>query len=1245
MRLSRFECYGFKSFADKIRIDFDAGMTAIVGPNGCGKSNVADAIRWVLGESSMRLLRGERLDDVIFKGTRERKSLSVAEVTLSFEQVRGVLDVDYEDLAITRRVFRDGVSDFLINKVPCRLKDITDVFLDSGVGKDAYSVMEFKMVEQIISPNAVERRTLFEQAAGIMRYKDRIKASRRKLDETEGNLERLGDVIGEVDKNVRSLAYQVRKARRYRRVRAQIVRLELHTARLRWDEIDGRLEELERREKLLTDRIAATQSGLGQADAELEARRLASEERVEALREAEMELAGIRQRVGGLERSAVVNRERQSSLESARERAQRETVELEATIIEATAAQREHGQQRAQFVEPLEAAQQRLSQGEQVINERREQEVALEREVETLRAEVLSRTQARSRLAQEESAFTARIEALEEQRRAEIERREQALAASEQSAARVTELETALEMTQERQAVAAESLATLADREAQLAHRGAEARTAAEGLLGRREAAAARLALLRDLEARLEGYGRAVRELLDEEAGVSGIEGVLATTVRVREGFETAIEAVLAERLQAVLLPDADSARAALAQVLAQGWGRVVLAPRSLAGRNRAGSASGAAAGEGVLGKAADLVEVLDPRAEEVVRGLLEGVVVIDQLDVALVRLAADADPGCTYVTPAGEVVAPGGMLVGGRGNESEESSILARKREIDESTGRVADLDAALEQAREQSRQLEDETAALRLRTEETRQEHGAARDEAHRIEVEAERERNRLRGALEEIERTHALLSEREQSGLALREKVTVLGQQLDAADAHGSEQTETLTDKESTLLELRLARRALDNELASNRLSVARLEAEIRNLEAAAERAGERVEEMQARVARLAAEQAEAGNSIAGLRGEALEIEEQLEKALGEEELCTRTANERRDALTEAREELRLLERSAREARRNYETAREEMHAVEMDAVELRTNRSALRERIRENHRIDLADAAAVDALEHEAEDESAAMAESGSEETAAPEAKAPAAPAPAPDLQEFAELEDPKSRLEELRRTLDRLGQVNVLAIEQHEEETKRLDFLVAQRQDLIDARDSLQETIERINTAAREAFTDTFAKIRENFRDLFVTLFNDGDADVFLEEGVDPLEAKIDIVARPGGKRPQKLTLLSSGEKTMTAIALLFALFRIRPSPFCLLDEIDAPLDDANVLRFNALLARFSGDTQFLVITHNKRTMEAAGSIFGITMEEVGVSKVLSLRLPDRRGIDDEVLASLRGVSGATLGTG
>lgn len=1236
MRLSRLECYGFKSFAEKVRIDFDAGTTAIVGPNGCGKSNVADSIRWVLGESSMRILRGERLDDVIFKGTRDRKPLSFAEVTLSFEGVRDVLAVDYEDLSVTRRVFRDGVSDFLINKVPCRLKDITDLFLDTGVGKDAYSVMEFKMVEAIISPNANERRSLFEQAAGITRYKDRRKATLRKLDEVEGNLERLGDVIAEVDKNVRSLAYQVRKARRYRRIQAEILRLEVYSARVRWDELSERFESLSAQEAEVQTSLAGHQATLATAEAKVEALRNSSSGQVEELRVKEEENTRAREVIATLERSAVVNRERRSALEASRERAAIEIREL--TVRSEELAQvRERRQQEVQaHQEPLEASRARLESGDEVVSRRVDEVEVLRGQVETLRAVILSRLETRTRVEREYSAISARLESVDEQvHNLEVQASE-ALALQEQGRVHLRELSAKSEAVREREALAGEALEALVEREAEIREQESSARAQVEDFRGQREAAAATLDVLRGLESRLEGYGAAVQELLAEaETESTGVEGVLAAAIQVTPEHEVAIENVLGDRIQAVLAADGNAATSALERVLERGWGRVALLDCSAAGANRL-PAGTLPQGDGVLGRASDFVQVHDARIREVVAGLLEAVVVVDTLATAMARLEAADDPGWTYVTRRGEVVAPGGLMLGGTDGE-DGGGLLGRRREIAKYEETLGNLEDSLEGARRRVRELDDSIRNVREETASTRARWDELRTEAHQLEVEAHRTSDRVKGAEQEQARAEEARVNCLAAVSDLRERRVELDSQLEESGAKDAENSGELEASEASLRAAEQARRTLEEELGANRLAVTRLEAELRNLAAAEERDEERTLEMQGRVERLTTERAEAAIAVEALSEELVGLEERLEVAVDYEQKVGAQLSALRAEVGQVQEMLRGLESQAREARRAVDGLRDNLHRVQMESVEIRTAREGLREHILSAHRIDLDGVEPEDpegsgaARELAVEDGSAADAPGLEGEDSSGDEKASEGPDGSaqededePLESEFEHLEDPHSRLEELRRQLDRLGQVNVLAIEQHEEESKRLEFLETQRSDLTEARDSLTETIEKINRAAREAFTTTFEKIRINFRELFGTLFIDGDADVFLEEDVDPLEANIEIIARPGGKRPQRITLLSSGEKTMTAIALLFSLFRVRPSPFCLLDEIDAPLDDANVLRFVALLEKFTDTTQFLIITHNKRTMESGGSIFGVTMEEVGVSKIMSLRLDASR---------------------
>ena len=1218
MRLARLESYGFKSFAERIRIDFDEGITAIVGPNGCGKSNVSDAIRWILGESSMRVLRGERLDDVIFKGTRDRKPLSVAEATLHFTGVRDVLGVDYEDLSVTRRVFRDGVSDFFINKVPCRLKDIQDLFLDTGMGKGAYSVMEGRLIDQIVSSNSYDRRALFEQAAGVMRYKDRRRLTHRKLEEVEGNLERLGDVIGEVEKNVRSLSYQVRKARRYRRIKHEITLLEVHAARVRWDDYTSRLATLLSQEKGIQDRAVEREVALGKADAALENLRMSTSGRLEALRTREEALAEARAAVSSLEREGVVNRERAAALEVGSRRCELESEELEERVASIEKACVERVASARALEEPLAGARAVLAGGMADVVDRRAREDEIRSEVEALRAEVLEDVEARAALETDRSVIEARREAVIRQAEVAQDRRIELENERNGAEADGIRLGEELEAARERVTEADASLGTLETERASIREERDGCRTSIEDLRGRQEAAQARVEVIRGLEARLEGYGRSVRELISGEVG-EGIQGVLASLVDVRPGSQRAIEAVLGDRLQAVLTTDTKTARLALGRVYEQGWGRVALLPQSLSDGNRSASGESVPAGDGILGLAVDHVSPRSGVVAGVVAGLLDRVALVRDLDVALARLEDSRDPGWTYVTPAGDVVCPGGLVLSGSGADDEADGLLARRQKIADAEREARSLEKDLEEVRAAVSVIDQRLTALDAEIIEARANRDAARERIHRIEADSRRATEQVEACVHSLEalvvaegeQVHSLEeSEARMKGLVGRLQETKDGRE---------ERSEFLRGRETALMQATQVRETIEREMAAAQVDVTRIEGEERNLAAMEAHDRDRLEEMRARIARLAEERGSATQDLAELSDASKQLVVRLGDAVDSEKDRAEAASSIRSEVSEVQDEIRGLEEVARTARRELEAAREELHGLQINQVEINTGREGLRERILRDHRLDLENTEMPDASE------ALETAPEDGEEEADTGGRA------LPDEMDFSEVENPEEKLESLRNQLDRLGDVNVLAIEQHDEEDERLQFLLAQRQDLVDARASLEETIEKIDTTAREAFLETFEEVRGHFRELFSTLFVDGEADVFLEEDVDPLQAGVDIIARPGGKRPQRITLLSSGEKAMTAIALLFALFRVRPSPFCLLDEIDAPLDDANILRFVHLLREFAKDSQFLVITHNKRTMEAAGTLFGITMEEVGISKIVSLSLGAERPMSTEAV--------------
>ncbi|TMQ53320.1 MAG: chromosome segregation protein SMC [Candidatus Eisenbacteria bacterium] len=1147
MFLEKLELQGFKSFVDKTEILFGGGITGVIGPNGCGKTNVSDAIRWVMGEQSARQLRGDSMEDVIFSGSPKRKPLGLAEVHITLRNDRGVLPTEYSEVTISRRVFRSGMSEYFLNKTPCRLKDIRDLFFDTGMGSHAYSVIERQMVDHVLSDNSGHRRFLFEEASGITKYKARKKEALAKLEATEGDLTRLNDIVFEIERELRALARQVAKARRHQRLREEVRDLDLeltagHVEALRRREIESRdqwQEETVRREG-----VAAA---LGALEAGLNDQKL-------ALLELERELTTAQ---GGL-------RDREAAAEAAamRERMQ-ETVGREREAVErrtALAAERDAAQNAAEAAEhDLAAVDAELRGRRDLATERKQLSLDLFSTEGEKRGACERIRERQSSLAERRDAAAARRAELES-RVADLGRRLEAGVAGRRD----------LEVERE------EAERTVSEVAASIEALAASVRESAAALAKRREVAAAaesRLKTLLELKREFEGVSEGVKALMGAGRRPAGVLGVVADVLEVPALYLDALEASLGEASAFVLVEDRAALTRALERLRGLDLGRATLVDlASLAPV----APPAIPEGEGVVGRASEVVRCGD-RFRPLVERLLGSVVVVLNRETAS-RLAAGAEGGLRFVSLDGEVWERGRVRAG---SAKSLSGLLHREMEIRDLSGQLADETLAIEaQEREllalesgRARLLADRAAAeaevelRRVALEALVREREAAERESQWAVAESE-DRGREVAAVEaELETLARALQQAEEELAAFQRELDQARAQL--ADLDGA--VNALESRRDTgskrAQEAREKLLALSRDEGEWQAEWARAEQTRRELEAGlSARAAERgashsqIEEIEAEISGLSA-------GLTGLlEGESSQRERVVELQKGFAAL--RTA-------------VQAAEEEARGRRFEHTELAELLHQLELARVQARGELDRTFERLRSEYQMD-------------------------------PESWTPEPPEAGFDDAAV------RRQLEEARQKLQTLGAVNLLALEEYTKKKERHSFLVQQRSDLTSARVQLLEAIEKINVTASQLFSETFVKVQEHFRDIFKTLFEGGDAELRMV-GEDPLECEIEIAAKPRGKHLQSISLMSGGERALTAIALLFAIYLVKPSPFCLLDEVDAPLDDANVDRFLSMLERFSAKTQFIVITHNKRTMEAAGSLYGVTMEELGVSKLVSVR--------------------------
>jgi chromosome segregation protein len=1165
LRLERVEIAGFKSFVEKVDLTFPGNVTAVVGPNGCGKSNICDAVAWALGEQNARVLRGERMDDVIFNGSSKRRPLGMAEVVLTLLATNGDSEPDGETLRIGRRVYRDGQGEYFLNDRQVRLKDIQDRLLGTGLGVRAYSVIEQGRIDQVLSTKPQDRRRLIEEAAGITRYKLKKRLAETKLEETQGNLLRLSDILAEIERNCASLKRQASRAARYKAQSETLRSLRAALARARHDRLSETLSAATRLREERRDREALAAALLGEREARLVSARLEASESASARDRHREAVASLEATIERDEALLESNRRATEDLASRRASLEREGLDF---FSERARSDRELAELEARLERAVTEARGRSLSREEA--DRRAAEAAahlagVEKELEQARAESLSaagrRVDARNArheldlAAERVAASLARLREGTARVLRELQTREAELASAESEERRLAA-----------EAIERARSASEAEEEiASLTREVLEAEAAREVL---REAAAAsehRLAALEEVRRGREGGVREVREAIRRAGLAEG--GTLSERLRPVAGWEATVDLLLEGDLDAVLAPG-DAVRAvAAAQKLPEA--RFVRTDWTRAAQPE--PVRGAAGGwEWAIAN----FEELNP-AE---RDALPHAAFVETLEEALAL--SGRYPRVLFATRGRELVR--GPLVRCFGTPSAASGVFAARREREDLQSRLAraraDLSAA-ESTLEEARRRKAERESLLPKEQESHRGALAAHSAAQARREGRHAERGRLRLERETLSAEERSLEEEAQK-LAMRRRM------LDEDEGRCVEAEEATRGRVEALAaaisEARSAAMAAAEELAHRRTEAEVAAERRRSLESARAALAETREVLERRIGEAEGEAgrlARRDEELTRERAEARNRRTESLRAREAESLRLEEASRAAEAMLGSAER---AEEQTREARTALDQAREERFEAEVGATRSASDLEHLVQQARE---------------EFGAEPSTLAPPADGSEAgIAALEAEAA-----------------------ELSATLERLGPVNVLALEEYREASERLTFLSVQRDDLLRSIAELQESIRKINATSSERFAEAFTAINANFREVFTRLFRGGTAEMRLLDENDPLESGVEIIAQPPGKRNQSILLLSGGEKALTAIALLMAIFRYKPSPFCILDEVDAPLDEANIDRFTHLLREMTEETQFIAITHNKRTMETADVMYGVTMEEPGCSKIVSVR--------------------------
>ena len=1208
MYLKSLTMLGFKSFAEKTTLEFQPGITAIVGPNGCGKSNVADAVRWVLGEQSAKALRGGEMADVIFTGTDGRKPLSMAEVSLAIGdvdqahlQASGV-ELVYNEVTLTRRVFRDGGSEYFVNKVPCRLKDIQQLFMGTGVGRTSYSIMAQGNITQILSSKPEDRRAVFEEAAGITKFKAQKREALRKLEYTDQNLLRVGDLIREVKRQIGSLQRQAGKARRYKQLSLELQHLDTQLARHHFDVLLGEIEQ--------------RQAAVEQLRAEIE--HFSAQ-----VLQGENELAQLRERFTELEHEISQSQQRGLELKNQLDRHENRIHFNTERLDEIS---RQHGgalsdiaqadERRAAAEQELRVVSERLTVSTRLLAQHR---LALQSRQGALRDldHELARQQDALRADQAEAFGAAQqltrvrneINALDLQRQGNVVRLEKLSAEKIQLEEERTRLEARL--TEFAANVEAEKLSvesrrgSVAERQQRLQELQGHLDQIGQGLdslVQQQAGQRSRIGVLEQLQAEHEGFSAGALAALRQTEKVLGS---LADHLRVPDRYVTAIETALGHHLQLVLTDQPESAQGILADLKTNKQGRASLAPLVFQQSDESGTAFeySASVGEPAL-KAVEA----DASVQPLLRRLLGRTLIVPDLEAATV---AWQKAGCRFdfVTLNGELLSRHGVYTGGylngHGSGKAPSSLLGRKNQITELQSQLDQLQAQIaETSRQKGAWVEEQTAlqaSLQTDQNELRaQEVAIATREGELIalqtsqrnlhqkidtvvyEIQAlaaqEREGQQKRTALA----THLARLEEGERGLQAR--LNALTTELESLHRQREEANAALTETRVLL--------ATEEKMGDSlRQQKQPLEQRIGELSQLVEQRRGEITAFIGRKAQAEAEISESQQAIASLQHQREQVNLQTADLISQRDSLEADLRGREDHLRERRQRLAELQ--------------QQRGTLEVELAQKNMGVENLRERLRQRYQVNLDDV--------RSECITITIADEGPPKIKTLTPEEMAAAGVSTDWNAVAE------QVTALQKRIEEMGPVNLIAIEEYEETEQRYQFLTKQNDDLVNAKAQLLEVINRINVQTREMFTETFQRIRENFSAMFTEVFGGGKADLRLVEEGDVLECGIDIVARPPGKQLQTISLLSGGEQTMTAVSLLFAIYQVKPSPFCVLDELDAPLDESNINRFVRILQRFLAHSQFVIITHNKRTIGMADVLYGVTMEEQGVSKIVSVK--------------------------
>lgn len=1184
MKLKKLELYGFKSFAQRTEIVFDEGITGIVGPNGSGKSNIGDAVRWVLGEQSAKTLRGASMSDVIFNGTQKRKPLSYCEVSLVFDNDDHALAMEAAEVMVTRRVYRNGESEYYLNRTACRLKDVVDLFRDTGIGKEGYSIIGQGRIDEILSRKSEDRRQVFEEAAGIVKFKARKEEADKKLQRTLENLERVDDILDELTKRLKPLEEQSRNARVYLELSTELKDLDLNLFLIRSDRARARLSELESELLTVQTILADTESNLTDKTTRRDETQNRIDQLEEAITKARTELMECAEHVHESQKKLSALQSRRETRSENRQRIVREQEEAQERLAE---IEKDH----ARIQADVEKQHSLIADAEQILRatqEAAEKAQAKEKEadaaLEAQKAAVIDQMNRLSDVRNDKTRLNT-MQGQMETRLTEIEESSGAL--QEQEAAlreALTAVEKQLETENQHQQQCQEKLAQArqASDEADTAY--ANLRADVEKQSADMQAAASRHNVLTEMTRDMEGYNMAVRRAMTyaKQRGLTGVKGVLAQLMTVPQAYETAIDMALGAAQQNIVTDTEETAKELINYLRQNRLGRATFLPMSaIRGKTLYGNERNALKLPGCLGVASELVQCA-PEYRGIVENLLGRTVIADNLDHGIPIMRA-GNHAFRLVTLEGDVMHSGGSMTGGSA-QSKVSNLLSRERELKELTAKLQTGRAELDKCRQELTQRQ-QTA------QEKRQKVSDAVNALHQQEIAVAREQARRESVFADLNTHLQRMQETEQARVQLHQSLEDIRQQLETIEHQrtGAQGDQSAMEQKTIEMQNALVKARAEASAENDRLMVRTLQlSDLRHGLSDLERDEAHAQQDQAQILREQERREQLLHEMDELdaidendmkREEAESARRQKEQL--RQESAAQAIEQRR---SQAQSDLRDILSDMENLHEAYNRDSEKLHKTELAKARIEGDQKNLQNRIWDTYKLTYA----------------------GAEEFR----RTP-----------FDEKES-DCRAAELQGQIRALGTVNVGAVEEYAETKARVDDLTAQQQDLKRAEMDLRELIERLLIQMRSTFVENFSKMQGYFAETFTRLFGGGHAELKLMDPDDPLNCGIEVNAQPPGKKLQLLSLLSGGERALTAIAILFAMLKLKPTPFCILDEIEAALDDANIGYYADYLKEYSKGTQFIVVTHRKGTMERCNSLFGVAMEEQGVSRMVSVSLQD-----------------------